>query len=137
VKFVNLIKKFVETHKNHKEMLIEMATKLENIDVTKIKDQNTLFKILYAVLVINVSINESNNTVIDANKDTIVDTKIDTKAVVKNDTVINTIDYDKLILTVYDDKRCTNCPTDEVLNQLKLLPSLSGVNIVKKDFSEA
>ena len=44
--------------------------------------------------------------------------------------------YDDLSITVYEDKRCTNCPTDDVLNQLKGLPSLSWVEIVRKDFSE-
>ena len=45
--------------------------------------------------------------------------------------------YEKLSITVYEDKRCTTCPTNEVITQLKLLPSISGVNIVRKDFSEA
>jgi len=33
--------------------------------------------------------------------------------------------YDNLDITVYEDKRCTNCPTDAVLKQLKLLPSVA------------
>lgn len=44
--------------------------------------------------------------------------------------------YENLAITVYEDKRCTNCPTDEVIKQLKLLPSVSWVEIVRKDFSE-
>lgn len=44
--------------------------------------------------------------------------------------------YEKLAITVYEDKRCKDCPTDEVIKQLKLLPSVSGVEIVRKDFSE-
>jgi len=44
--------------------------------------------------------------------------------------------YDNLDITVYEDKRCTNCPTDAVLKQLKLLPSVAWVKIVRKDFSE-
>lgn len=44
--------------------------------------------------------------------------------------------YEDLSITVYEDKRCKNCPTDEVIKQLKLLPSVSWVEIVRKDFSE-
>ncbi len=44
--------------------------------------------------------------------------------------------YEKLDITVYEDKRCKDCPTDEVIKQLKLLPSVSWVEIVRKDFSE-
>lgn len=44
--------------------------------------------------------------------------------------------YEDLEITVYEDKRCTTCPTDEVIKQLKLLPSVSAVEIVRKDFSE-
>jgi protein-disulfide isomerase len=44
--------------------------------------------------------------------------------------------YEKVSIIVYEDKRCTNCHTNEIIDQLKLLPSLSGVEIVRKDFSE-
>ncbi|MDD2871494.1 MAG: thioredoxin domain-containing protein [Candidatus Gracilibacteria bacterium] len=44
--------------------------------------------------------------------------------------------YEDLSITVYEDKRCTSCPTNEVIDQLKLLPSIAGVEIVRKDFSD-
>ncbi len=44
--------------------------------------------------------------------------------------------YEDLSIIVYEDKRCTNCPTDQVMEQLQLLPSISWVEIVRKDFSE-
>lgn len=44
--------------------------------------------------------------------------------------------YEDLSITVYEDKRCKNCPTDEVIKQLKLLPSVGWVEITRKDFSE-
>ena len=57
-----------------------------------------------------------------------------------NTTTVNTPavtwNYDDLTITVIDDKRCTNCPTDAIIDQLKLLPSVSGAEIVRKDFSD-
>lgn len=44
--------------------------------------------------------------------------------------------YEELTITVYDDKRCTNCMTDEIINQLKQLPSIWKANIIRKDFSD-
>lgn len=46
------------------------------------------------------------------------------------------VDYEDLTITVIDDKRCTNCPTDAVVDQLKLLPSVQAAEIVRKDFSD-
>jgi hypothetical protein len=37
---------------------------------------------------------------------------------------------------VIDDKRCTNCPTEAILEQLQLLPSVSSAEIERKDFSD-
>ena len=54
-------------------------------------------------------------------------------------TATNTVTgtYDNLAITVIDDKRCTNCPTDAILNQLKQLPSIAWAEIVRKDFSDS
>ena len=45
-------------------------------------------------------------------------------------------DYEELSITVIGDKRCTNCPTDEILNQLQQLPSVKDATITQKDFSD-
>lgn len=37
---------------------------------------------------------------------------------------------------VIDDKRCNNCQTDVILNQLKQIPALASVNVEKKDFTD-
>ena len=112
VKFINLIKKFVETNKNNIEKLKEISTKLENIDISKVKKADTISKVMYAIAIINLSINESNET------------------------VIKPVNYEKLSLTIYEDKRCTDCPTEEVITQLKQLPSTAWINIIRKDFSD-
>lgn len=39
-------------------------------------------------------------------------------------------------IKVYDDKRCNNCHTDEIIQQLKLIPKLANANIEKIDFSD-
>jgi len=44
--------------------------------------------------------------------------------------------YEDLTITVYEDKRCTTCPTEEIINQLKLLPSIAWVTMTRKDFSD-
>ncbi len=41
-----------------------------------------------------------------------------------------------LIVTVIDDKRCTNCMTKEIVTQLKLVPFLFSANYVEREFSE-
>jgi len=47
-----------------------------------------------------------------------------------------TWDYEELSIVVIDDKRCTNCPTDAILEQLQQLPSISSATIERKDFSD-
>lgn len=54
----------------------------------------------------------------------------------KEEVSTSTWDYEKLSVTVIDDKRCTECQTDMLIEQLKLLPSVSWAEIVKKDFSD-
>ncbi|MFC1797704.1 DsbA family protein [Patescibacteria group bacterium] len=47
-------------------------------------------------------------------------------------------DYEDLSITIIDDVRCgEKCPTDAILEQLKLLPSVAGAEIVKKDFADS
>lgn len=40
-------------------------------------------------------------------------------------------------ITVLDDTRCTDCPTQDIITQLKTAPYLSQATIVMKDFSES
>ncbi|NDK10113.1 thioredoxin domain-containing protein [Candidatus Gracilibacteria bacterium] len=40
-------------------------------------------------------------------------------------------------VVVYDDARCTDCQTDEIVGQLESLPFLAGATFVRKDFSDA
>jgi protein-disulfide isomerase len=54
-----------------------------------------------------------------------------------NTNVPVTGDYEELSIVVIDDKRCTDCPTDAILDQLKQLPSVAWVEIERKDFSDA
>ncbi|MDD2870578.1 MAG: thioredoxin domain-containing protein [Candidatus Gracilibacteria bacterium] len=114
-KFVNLINKFIEINKNNPEKLLEINTKLVNIDLSKVKKADTINKVMYALAVINIALDENNNS----------DNYVSTEKI-----------YDKLSITVYEDKRCTNCPTNEVIDQLKLLPSIASVEIERKDFAE-
>lgn len=44
--------------------------------------------------------------------------------------------YEDLSITIIGDERCTNCPTEAVLEQLKLLPSVAEAEIIRKDFSD-
>ncbi len=49
---------------------------------------------------------------------------------------ISNVSNSNLSITVYEDKRCTNCYSYEFIEKMKLLPSISWANIIKKDFSE-
>lgn len=113
-KFIKLIENFIEKHWKNKEKINELIDKIWKIDITKIKKIDTQNKLMYLNAILNISLNKIN---IEDN--------------------INVSSYEKLSITVYDDKRCTNCPTQEVIDQLKLLPSIQWVEIVKKDFSDA
>jgi len=42
-----------------------------------------------------------------------------------------------LKITVIDDKRCTNCQTADIINQLKQTPFLASAEYETKDFSDA
>lgn len=42
-----------------------------------------------------------------------------------------------ITITIIDDKRCTNCQTDSIIDQLKQLPFLVNADFIKKDFSDA
>lgn len=61
-------------------------------------------------------------------------TNIEEPTVEKTNIENNT--YETLSLTVIDDKRCVNCPTDAILEQLIQLPSVSNSKITRKDFSD-
>lgn len=41
-----------------------------------------------------------------------------------------------LVITIIDDKRCTNCLTTEIVTQLKSVPFLLWANYIEKDFSD-
>lgn len=41
-----------------------------------------------------------------------------------------------VVVTVYDDARCTTCPTDQIINSMKNIPFLASASFEKKDFSE-
>ncbi|MFA5917142.1 MAG: thioredoxin domain-containing protein [Candidatus Gracilibacteria bacterium] len=41
-----------------------------------------------------------------------------------------------LVITIIDDKRCTTCMTKDIVEQLKVVPFLVGVEYVQKDFSD-
>ena len=45
-------------------------------------------------------------------------------------------DYEELSITVIDDKRCVNCPTTAIVDQLKQLPSIANAEVTVKDFSD-
>lgn len=42
--------------------------------------------------------------------------------------------YEELTVTIYDDKRCTNCPTDLIVQNLQSLPSIQNSSVIQKDF---
>nr|MDD3720721.1 thioredoxin domain-containing protein [Candidatus Gracilibacteria bacterium] len=54
---------------------------------------------------------------------------------VKKDST-NTSTSKSITITVIDDKRCTNCMTDQIVSQLKQVPFLAGAEFVQKDFSD-
>ena len=39
-------------------------------------------------------------------------------------------------ITVIDDKRCSECETDQIISQLKLIPALATIEVESKDFSD-
>lgn len=40
-----------------------------------------------------------------------------------------------IVITIIDDKRCTNCMTTDIVSQLKLVPFFAWVKFIEKDFS--
>ncbi len=56
---------------------------------------------------------------------------------VADSTNTGTANYEELSITVIDDERCTSCPTDAIVDQLKLLPSIANAEITTKDFADA
>ncbi len=113
-KFITTINKFLEKNAQNETKINELLNKIESIDISQIKKQDTVNSLMYLSTVLKMAINDIK--------------------LLKNNPVIS---YEKLSITVYDDKRCTNCPTQDVIDQLKLLPSIAWVDIVKKDFSDA
>lgn len=112
-KFLKLIDKFIKVNWKNKNKLLEINEKINKLDINNIKNNETLNKIMYLSSVINIALKD-----------------------LKNDNITNDSVYDKLYITIYEDKRCTNCPTDDIIDQLKQLPSISSATIVRKDFSE-
>lgn len=110
-KIITTINKFLEQNAQNETKINELLNKIESIDISQIKKQDTVNSLMYLSTVLKMASNNIN--------------------LLKNNPVIS---YEKLSITVYDDKRCTNCPTQEVIDQLKLLPSISWVEIIKKDF---
>lgn len=54
-----------------------------------------------------------------------------------SDEIISREIASSLIITVIDDKRCTNCFTKEIVDQIKKIPFLVWANYVEKDFSDS
>ncbi len=113
-KFISTINKFLEKNAQNETKINELLNKIEAIDISKIKKQDTLNSLMYLSTVLKMAQNDIN--------------------LINNNPASS---YEKLSITVYDDKRCTSCPTQEVIDQLRLLPSISWVEIIKKDFSDA
>ncbi len=53
-----------------------------------------------------------------------------------NDELIKREVNSSLVITIIDDKRCTNCMSTEIVSQLKLLPFFQDFGYVEKDFSD-
>jgi protein-disulfide isomerase len=53
-----------------------------------------------------------------------------------SETSENSWKIEDLTVTIIDDKRCTNCNVDLILESLNKLPSIESATIVKKDFSD-
>lgn len=53
-----------------------------------------------------------------------------------NTELTNRTTISNLTITIIDDKRCTNCGTNEFKEQIKRIPFLMSANIIEKDFSE-
>lgn len=53
-----------------------------------------------------------------------------------NAELTNRTTISNLTITIIDDKRCTNCGTNEFKEQIKRVPFLMWANIIEKDFSE-
>ena len=104
-------------------------------------NKNILISVVIILLVIiavlgfflwkNIGSSQNNDV---SNK---INTPINNKPINNNipDTNIAwTTSDEKIIATVYDDKRCTSCQTEQIITQLKQIPSLSTLEFVKKDF---
>ena len=50
--------------------------------------------------------------------------------------VTNTWVSQDIVMTIIDDKRCVECPTVQIVEQLKLVPALVNATIIEKDFSD-
>lgn len=46
------------------------------------------------------------------------------------------IEVENLELTIYDDKRCNDCSTDEILIQIQQIPGFENMKIIRKDYSD-
>lgn len=73
---------------------------------------------------------ESDSTKSDSYKETMLGKLLALWNLV--DKKINSI----ITVTIVDDKRCTNCMTDDIISQLQSLQFLSNANFIKKDFSD-
>jgi hypothetical protein len=50
--------------------------------------------------------------------------------------IINDELSNKIVITIINDRRCTNCQTEQLINQLKLTPFLTSAKFIEKDFSD-
>ena len=59
-----------------------------------------------------------------------------TKNEVWNNITSSWTNSEDITVTVYDDKRCTACQTEDIVKQLKLIPTLANAKIINKDFAD-
>lgn len=73
---------------------------------------------------------EENSKISDRNKE-ILFWKMFALLNIINDELSN-----KIVITIINDRRCTNCQTEQLINQLKLTPFLTSAKFIEKDFSD-
>ena len=113
-KYIRQIDNLIDTYKNNEKVLQKLefklywlVEKLQNDNSVKNRQLKNLINYFYLKVII----------VLDEN---ILDEK--------------TVEQNELVMTVIDDKRCIDCPTKEILEQIKTIPVLANVNIIEKDF---
>lgn len=127
--FAFSISKFEEKKASYKIVLEEkLSKKISSFDKEKLEKLNEVVKNKIEKI-------ENNTTISDNEKLNKLSLYYALNDFIK-EKILSKTENEKYNFLVIDDKRCNNCNTDIIIEQLKLLPNFSDVKVDKKDFSD-